>query len=177
MAFGLITMTLMGHEVGDALSNQKLTTYDKTMNWIGIFHPILMHMPIALIYMTVLAEILYFFTKKSIYSCAGEFMIVCAAIFAVPTALTGLAFAYNSDFQGTPAMILWWHGVFGALTMVFAVLTAYIRECYWREGQSIGLYYSFLVILFVLVSITAFLGGEMAWGYPFMKLVGFDPSM
>lgn len=135
--------------------------------WIGIMHPMILHFPLALIFATTLAEILYLFTRKNIFSCAAEFCIVCAAIAIVPTAITGLVFAYGMDFSGKTGIFLWWHLYLGLFTAILTVITAYIRECLWNESYSRGLYYLCLTTIFITVSLTAFLGGEMVWGYPF----------
>lgn len=179
--FSLALLALLAFSSGSAHDgmneialNESVQSSQPAVNylyWVGIIHPMIIHFPIALIFVAALAEILYLLTKKNIYSCAGEFAIVCAAIAIVPTVLTGLAFAYSADYTGKTAVFLWWHQYLGLFTALMTLAAAYIRECDWKEGQSRGLYYLFLGISFMTVSLTAFLGGEMAWGYPFSDLL------
>jgi uncharacterized membrane protein len=130
------------------------------MQWIGGFHFIFLHFPIALIAMTTISEILFAWSTRPIFDYASRFMLISAAVLAVPTALLGLTYSYTATYNGVLADFVWWHMWLGFTTAIFAIFVAFIRE---RWGIS-KLYYTCLVLLFFLVNITGFLGGGMTFG-------------
>lgn len=130
------------------------------MQWIGGFHFIFLHFPIALIMMTVIAEILFVWYTKPIFNYAARFMLVAAAILALPTALFGLIYSNTATYEGLLADFVWWHMYFGLMTAVFAIYVAFLRE---RKGLN-KFYYACLFVLFLLINITAMLGGGMTFG-------------
>lgn len=133
--------------------------------WFGQFHPMLLHFPIALILMTVIAELLFFWFGYAIFNHAARFMLIAAAIIVIPTALSGLALGAATDFQGHMAVLYWWHRLFGVITLVLAIPTALLRElCQRNEFRTPSAYYCSLALLFISVSVTGFLGGELVWG-------------
>lgn len=130
------------------------------MQWVGGFHFIFLHFPIALIAMTAISELLFAWYQKPIFDYASRFMLIAAAIFAVPTALLGLIYSYTASYSGLLADFIWWHMWAGISTVVFAIFVAFLRE---RLGRS-KLYYTSLFLLFLLVNITGYLGGGMTFG-------------
>ena len=56
---------------------------------LGEWHPAIIHFPIALIFMTLVFDILYGFTKKEIFQVIANWLIVSAAVVIIPTAITG----------------------------------------------------------------------------------------
>ena len=72
--------------------------------WIGSFHFILLHFPIALIIMTGISEILLAWLQRPIFDYASRFMIIAAAILAVPTAMLGLIYSYTTSYSGLLAI-------------------------------------------------------------------------
>lgn len=135
------------------------------MQWIGSFHFIFLHFPIALIAMTVISELLFVWYPSPIFDYSTRFMLIAAAILAVPTALLGLTYSYTTTYNGILADFVSWHMWFGFATAIFAIFVAFIRE---RWGIS-ELYYTCLFLLFLLVNITGFLGGGMTFG-PYQML-------
>ena len=128
--------------------------------WVGSFHFIFLHFPIALIAMTVISEFLFTYFQRPIFDYASRFMLIGAAIFAVPTALLGLTYSYTASYSGILADFIWWHMWFGIATAVYAILVAFLLE---RSGRN-KLYYVSLFLLFLLMNITGFLGGGMSFG-------------
>jgi uncharacterized membrane protein len=130
------------------------------IQWIGSFHFILVHFPIALIMMTGISEILLVWWQMPIFDYACRFMIIAAAVLAVPTALLGLIYSYTATYSGLLADFIWWHMWAGITTAILAIIVAFIRE---RYGIS-KLYYFCLILLFLLVNITGFFGGGVTFG-------------
>lgn len=135
-------------------------------NWIeqiGSIHLIFLHFPIALINMAVLAEILALKYPRPIFEYASRFMLAAAAILAPVTALFGYIYSYSSPYDGLMETLLRWHMGLGILTSIFAIATTAIK---FRFGNN-KIFYICLAILFWLVNLTAFFGGEMTFG-PFV---------
>lgn len=129
------------------------------IHWIGNFHPVLLHFPIALITMTGIAELLFSYSSRPIFDNAARFMILVAALVAIPTALCGLAWSYGSDY-GLYENLLDWHRIFGLSTTLLAIITAYMRE---YKGRSAA-YAISLVFAVIFVTVTGFMGGSLTFG-------------
>jgi uncharacterized membrane protein len=143
----------------------KKDTYSQIIRWLGNFHPIFLHFPIALIIMTVIAELLFFWSGNTLFDQAARFMIIAAAISAIPTALFGFAFGYDANYEGILANIYWWHRFFGVFTTLLTIVTAILRELHSRkQWDTMKAYYLCLAIIFISVNLTGFLGGEMTFG-------------
>ncbi len=135
------------------------------LHWIGTYHLIFLHFPIALITMTVVAELLFYCFKKPVYDQAAYFMIMTAAIWAIPTALLGYALSYNITFHDTALDLFEWHRYFGSVTALLAFITAYFRYAYAnQQSTSLKSYYISLLCLFIFVILTALFGGDLAFG-------------
>ena len=128
--------------------------------WIGGFHLILLHFPIALINMLAISELLWAWQKQPIFEFSSRFLLISIAILTPPTALLGLIYSYSSTYEGLMETFLWWHMWFGILTATFAVMLAFLKE---RIGIS-KLYYASLFLLFLMVNVTGFFGGGMTFG-------------
>lgn len=132
---------------------------------IGRFHLIFLHFPIALIVMTAAAEVLWVLFANPLFTHAARFMILAAAIFALPTALLGYAFSFGFHYEGIESDLFFWHGTFGFITAGLAILTAILRErCVHDQSPTPIPYYLSLFALFLFVSLTGAFGGSLAFG-------------
>jgi uncharacterized membrane protein len=130
------------------------------MQWIGSFHLILLHFPIALINMLAISECLFIWYRRPIFEFSSKFLLISAAIIAPPTALLGLIYSYSAFYSGLIETFLLWHMWFGIATAIFTVIVAFMRE---RIGIS-KLYYASLAFLVLIINITGFFGGGMTFG-------------
>lgn len=150
----LFTSALIyGHDGHDEQS----TTF---ISWLGGFHPLLLHFPIALAVMTGIAECLSRLKSNQKYDEAAHFMLNAAAIMVVPTVICGLALGYNNDYSGELQNTFWWHRFFGITTAALLIATAYIRH---RDSQSAG-YLILLTTSILSIAITGYLGGILTFG-------------
>lgn len=97
------------------------------MQWVGSFHFIFLHFPIALIAMTVISELLFAWYASPLFDYASRFMLIAAAILAVPTALLGLTYSYTATYDGILADFVWWHMWFGFATAILPFCGFYSR--------------------------------------------------
>jgi len=140
------------------------TTLKFWIQWIGNFHPIILHFPIALIVMTGFAELCNAFKPSHMFQNAARFMLFFAAVTALPTALLGLAYATHESHDGSIFLIFWWHRFTGIATAVLAIIVCILKELQFREKIKPVLYFIFLIGLIALITVTGFLGGEMTFG-------------
>lgn len=166
------------HQEEEAQVSEKqveTVNFDKIIKWVGNFHLILLHFPIALITMAAVSELLFFWYGNSLFNQASRFMVLAAAVTVIPTVLTGLAYGYNVPYEGVMASYFWWHRFFGLFTAFLAITTAVFRELPSQRFPYIRVaYYLCLFLLFISVNMTAFLGGSLTFGIghlwpPFLK--------
>ncbi len=132
---------------------------------IGRFHLLFLHFPIALTVMTVVAELLWIWFASPLFTHAARFMILAAAIFAVPTAFFGWALGYGQVYEGVQLDLFVWHRYFGFMTAGLAIIAAILRErCAQEKTSSTVGYYLCLLLLFISVSLTGAFGGSLAFG-------------
>ena len=63
------------------------------LQWLGSFHMIFLHFPVALINMVAISEFLFVIAKKPVFEISSRFMLIAAAITAPPTAMLGLIYS------------------------------------------------------------------------------------
>lgn len=159
-----ICICLHGHE-GHHVNMMENDNLKSWLNSIGRFHLIFLHFPIALITMTVAAEILWVWFRNPLFDQAARFMLISAAIFVIPTVLLGWAFSYGQQYEGLQLELYEWHRYFGCLTAALAILATFLRERYRkRYTSSLTAYYICLFFLFISVSLTGTFGGSLAFG-------------
>lgn len=133
------------------------------INWqllLGSFHFIFLHFPIALIYMTGVAEILSLFKKKNNFDTTARFMLISAAVLVIPTIFTGLLYRWDVAYEGKLVSYIFWHMWMGVFTAIFTIIVAMMRQFF---GKTKWYYYS-LIFLIISISVTAFLGGSITHG-------------
>jgi len=151
------TSEITQEKVSETAQEGRPTTWTQ---WIGSFHLIVLHFPIALINMLAIAECLFACYRRQIFDFSSKFLLVSAAIVAPPTALLGLVYSYSASYSGLMGTFLLWHMWFGIGTAIFTVIVAFMRE---RMGIS-KLYYASLTFLVLMINVTGFFGGGMTFG-------------
>jgi uncharacterized membrane protein len=130
---------------------------------LGQFHVVILHFPIVLFWTAFVYDILGAFFKVNSYPAAHWFVIIAAAA-AVPTVITGLI-ALQAKMDN-PFVYL--HRNWALTTFVFGFFYALYR-LYLLRKQTAGPKYLLVflsAIIVALISITADLGGKVAFGAP-----------
>lgn len=135
------------------------------LNWLGSFHYVFLHFPIALTIMTACAELLYLKTGDILYRNSAQFMLSAAVVFVIPTALLGLALSYGAAYPEPFDFFFFWHRLLGIFTVCWAILTIIVRNI--RYGIAYAICLSILVLS---VFFTGFFGGNLAFGQETFKL-------
>ena len=151
--------------VADVAAPQ-MPTWKRAVRWIGRFHPVSTHFPVALMYVAVLAEAFAWWTRRESWLQTVRFLVVLGALGALATAGLGWINASFTSYVGSSVAILKWHrwlGTFTAIwTLVCAVLIV-ISEC--REGSpERQRFRGALLVGAALVGITGFLGSALIYG-------------
>jgi uncharacterized membrane protein/mono/diheme cytochrome c family protein len=153
---------------GDEADGTKPTKpfWKKLLGWIGKFHAASTHFPIALLSVTLIAEMLGWWTKKDGWLTCTRFLLFIGAPSAVATASLG----WLNEYAGvsTVYQLHKWVGTCTALWAVISLGCAVLFEC--REGTaSRNRLRAVLVIGALLVSATGFLGGAVSFGLDHYK--------
>jgi uncharacterized membrane protein len=135
---------------------------------LGKMHLQLVHFPIALAILAVVADLLWLAARRGRFAAAfkasGTFLIVAAAILAIPTVIAGDSLM-EDFYKGNVSGVVQWHANLGIITMCVFILAAGLRLVFvnrltrwwpWVHGLLI-------VCAAGLVVVTAHLGGMLAW--------------
>lgn len=144
----------------------EMPTWKRAIRWIGRFHPVSTHFPVALMYVAVLAEAFAWWTKRESWQQTVRFLVVLAGLGSLATASLGWINASFTSYVGSSVAILKWHRWLGTFTAIWAILCAIlvgIMDC--REGTKQRR--RFRVALMIgagLVGISGFLGSALIYG-------------
>ncbi|HNO78140.1 MAG TPA: hypothetical protein PKN33_08780 [Phycisphaerae bacterium] len=135
----------------------------KLIAWLGKFHPLTVHFPIAMLLGTALAELLLIATRRPIFVNAGRFCLWIGCLGAVVSAVLGW---YFGGFRLVDdSWILTTHRWLGTSTAALSVLLLVVAErTFRRTNASRTSYRTILFISAGLVGVTGFLGGSLIYG-------------
>jgi uncharacterized membrane protein len=138
------------------------------MSFIGRFHPLLVHFPIALVLAAAAAELVVLATPRKTWRIVAVANLQAAAVMCVVTAITGWLFASSPLVDASPS--LEWHrwlGMAGAAGVIGAALLS--SRLQRSSRRSAFVYRVTLFVTALLVAITGHLGGTLVWGAGFLR--------
>lgn len=129
----------------------------------GEIHPAIIHFPIVLVSISVVFDILYGLKKVEIFQVIATWMIIIAALFLVPTAITGFL---AKDFYNPEDPDLLRHQYMAIAAFLFITGYAVYRGHLHFSKKAISLSLSLLfgIISLSLINITAEFGGTVVRG-------------
>jgi uncharacterized membrane protein len=140
--------------------------FKKLLGWIGKFHAASTHFPVALLSVSLLAELLGWWTKKDGWLTCTRFLLFIGAPSAVGTAVLGWLNEYSGvsfEYQ-----LHKWLGTGVAVWGLLSLGAAIFFEC--REGSAERQRLrGALLVGALLVSVTGFLGGGLSFGFDHYK--------
>lgn len=141
------------------------------LDFVGRFHPFLVHFPVALILTAAVAEVLFAVRARQVYGAAALFLITGAAWMSLPAFLTGFAAASGQLFDGELAGVFAVHRIVGITTPMLAFLAAGMGHSARRTGQVWEqiLYRFFLVLAAASVAVAGAYGGLLVHGPRFFS--------
>jgi uncharacterized membrane protein len=143
-----------------------MAPWKRALRWLGRFHPLSTHFPVALMFVAVAAEALAWWSRRESWLDTVRFLVVIAALGAVGATGLGWVNAWFTSYVGQSASILLWHRWLGTATAFWAVLCAALimtHEC--REGSKQRTRFrGALLFGALLVGIAGFLGSALIYG-------------
>jgi uncharacterized membrane protein len=136
------------------------------IEWVGRFHPVLVHFPVALILTACAAELLYLIKKDNYFGLAALFLATAAAWMSLPTFAAGFAAASGETFAPELTRAFAVHRISGVTTPMLAAIAAGMGHSGRRTGQVWEqiVYRVFLVLAAVSVALAGFNGGVLVHG-------------
>ena len=159
-----------GFSTGDITAEKKpepqISFLHRASNWIGKFHPVSTHFPVALLMTAVLAEALAWWLRRDEWMLLVRFLTVLGALSSVPTTVLGW-FADFPTLSGSQlATVYRFHQILGTATCVWALVCAAlvcISEC--EEGSLARRRFRGALLLGAfLIGVVGFLGGVLNAG-------------
>jgi uncharacterized membrane protein len=132
------------------------------LSWIGRFHPMVVHFPIALFISALVAEILFATTRRELFRHALRFLLWGGALGAAVAVALGWIFAATGSTEH--GWLLDVHRWAGTAASVVGLVVLSVNERIERGmGTRAGLRVS-LAAIAVLVGAAGFLGGSLLYG-------------
>lgn len=133
------------------------------IDFVGSFHPVLVHFPVALILTACVAEVLYIAKKQRYFAAAALFSITAAAWMSLLAFLVGFAAAAGESFAPELQRAFELHRIAGITTPMLAVVAAGMGQSSRRTGQVWEqiVFRVFLALAAVSVALAGALGGQL----------------
>lgn len=151
-----------GEEAGEVQGIARLVRF------LGEFHVVAIHFPIALVLAALLAELLFVITGRTMFSGAAHYSVLLGAAGAIVAVALGLAAAEFEHFPADMARVLSihrWLGIAGGVTMVLAGGFSVLSRC-GKCGP--GFVWPFRVLLLLsagLVGVAGHFGAILVHGF------------
>lgn len=156
--------------VSGPVSGANLRFPARFVRWIGRFHPVVVHFPIALLLVALMADLGAWFFRSEPLQYASRFCLVMGACGAVVAASLGwCAWLYAID-PGDLAWAMSTHRWLGTTTAGVSVVAALLASSAgpWASPKTRTIQRLFLLACALLVGITGHLGGLLVFGdHPF----------
>jgi uncharacterized membrane protein/mono/diheme cytochrome c family protein len=137
---------------------------ERALRWLGKFHLLVVHFPIALLMAALAAELWAVWQRRRVPSPAVRFCLGLAAVSAVPAVALGWLFALGGlGSSGLLALHRW----IGTAAGAWAVGIAVVSEVDARRGVRSWWTRVLLLVGVLLVSVAAHFGGLMVHGKDF----------
>jgi uncharacterized membrane protein len=138
------------------------------MSYIGKFHLLLVHFPIALVLAAAAAELVVIATPRKAWRTIAVANIRVGAAMGIVTAITGWLFASSPLVEASRS--LEWHRWVGMAGAAGAISAAFLSSRLHGSLRRWALVYRFaLFVTALLVAITGHLGGTLVWGAGFFR--------
>ncbi len=164
--FSLAGIAAEKMEKTEQKAEQKVSFLRRLANWMGKFHPVSTHFPVALLMTAVLAEAIAWWMKRDEWMLLVRFLTVLGALSSVPTTVLGWLTDFPTISGSELATIYRFHQILGTATSAWALVCATlicIAEC--EEGSVARRRFRGALLLGAfLISVVGFLGGALNAG-------------
>jgi uncharacterized membrane protein/mono/diheme cytochrome c family protein len=133
------------------------------LDWLGNFHVVVIHFPIALLLAAAAGELWFAWRRVRQPSPAVRFCVVLGAGSAIVAAVLGWLHAASGYGAGSPS-ILAWHRWLGTAIGAGSVILAVLSEIDSRRGVRSWRFRLLLLLVALLVVAAGYFGGLMMYG-------------
>jgi mono/diheme cytochrome c family protein/uncharacterized membrane protein len=144
----------------------QVTFLRRLANWLGKFHPLSTHFPVALLLTAVLAEALAWWLKRDEWMLLVRFLVVLGALSSVPTSVLGWLADFPTLNGSELATVYRFHQILGTATSAWALVCATLvclSEC--EEGSVARRRFRGALLLGAfMIGVVGFLGGALNAG-------------
>jgi uncharacterized membrane protein len=149
----------------DALTERMDVPFiEHLVGWLGKFHVIVVHFPIALLVVAAAGELLSLWRGTWYPAPAVRFCVLFAAAGAVAATTLGWLHAAFSAYAASSSQVLALHRWIGSTAGILAVGVAILSEVETRRGVRTPLFRVLLFAGALLVGIAGHLGGTLVYG-------------
>jgi uncharacterized membrane protein len=134
------------------------------LGWVGKFHVLVVHFPIALLVVAAAGELWSWWRGFRVPDPAVRFCVLFGAMGAVAGAALGWLHAAFSGYAASSSQALTLHRWIGTVAGVLAVGVALLSEVDARRGVRSPLFRIMLFLCALLVSAAGHLGGTLVYG-------------
>jgi uncharacterized membrane protein len=152
-AFLLILLWLLLHVAPDGLEHGELTQF------IGRFHPLVVHLPIAFLLLVPLLECAGLVRRWNRVRESAEFVLTLAVIVAFVAVFLGWLLAWSGGYEGKLVTSHMW----GGFSLAAAVLVCFVLRAWDKR-----VYAAALLLTLALLAWTSDKGGKLTHGETFM---------
>jgi uncharacterized membrane protein len=143
-----------------------MPTWKRSIRWLGRFHPVSTHFPVALMYVAVLAEGFAWWSRRESWMQTVRFLVILGALGAIAAASLGWINAAFTSYVGSSATVLKYHRWLGTFTAAWTLVCAGLAvaaEC--KEGTpDRQRFRGALLVGGLLVGVSGFLGSALIYG-------------
>ncbi len=138
------------------------------LRWLGKFHVIVVHFPIALLLAAAAGEMWSAWRHIRQPAPTVHFCVLLGAISSVVSAALGWLHAASGYGLDSP-LILAWHLRFGTATAAVSAVLAVLSVVENRRGKRSWWFRLVLLLAALLVAVAGYFGGRLAYGDDFFK--------
>lgn len=137
-----------------------------SVRFIGKFHPMLTHFPIALVVSALLFMALAAILQNQTMNYVSVYSIYFAALTGIGTVLIGLAAGSAASYPSFLSDYLSWHRLLGIATGIVTIVTAFAgRRLLQKSSKGTAWAYSIaLIVNAIMVGVTGHLGATLVFG-------------
>jgi len=151
----------------DAQKAAPASTTDRLIRFLGKFHPMVVHFPIALILSAFLAELLAWLCRSRFFADAARFCLWLAVPTIIVAIFLGWADALAEKFSDEEALIFTLHRLFALSACVLLLVSALAKELTQRKPEAAGLLIGYRIALLltaIAVGLTGHMGATLVYG-------------
>ena len=165
---------LESHAQSEKSAHDHATDHEQSgslLTFIGKFHPLVIHFPIALVFTALFFTVLAVFQKIEVLNTFSIYLIYLAALSAVISAVFGLIAGSNTSYPSFLVSSFEWHRILGISSSLVTLITAYMgyRQLSNNPTGGVTLYRLVLLLNTILIGITGHLGATLVYGLDYFN--------